>query len=80
VTDFPSYSYWFERFMRGVHKHMGEAVRLDFALSIRVLHKMLGHLDHKWNEARLAVKRKEVVEIVWRRSGQNGYCGIYDLL
>jgi hypothetical protein len=63
VTDCPSYSYWFERFMRGVHKRMGEEVRSDFALSIRVLHKMLGHLDHEWNESRLAVKRKEVVEI-----------------
>jgi hypothetical protein len=63
VTDCPSYSYWFERFMRGVHKRMGKEVQLDFALSIRVLHKMLGHLDHDWNEARLAVKRKEVVEI-----------------
>jgi hypothetical protein len=40
VTDCPSYSYWFERFMRGVHKRMGEDVRSDFALSIRVLHKV----------------------------------------
>ncbi len=66
--------------MRVVDKHMGEAVRMEFALSIRVLNKMLGHLDHKWNEGRLEGKRKEVVEIVWRRSGQNGYGGIYDLL
>jgi hypothetical protein len=63
VTDCPSYSYWFERFMRGVHKRMGEEVRSDFALSIRVLHKMLGHLDKEWNDARTMDARKAVVEI-----------------
>jgi hypothetical protein len=63
VTDCPSYSYWFERFMRGVHKRMGEEVRSDFALSVRVVHKMLGHLDGEWDGARTMVKRKEIVEI-----------------
>jgi hypothetical protein len=63
VTDCPSYSYWFERFMRGVHKRMGEEVPSDFALSIRVLHKILGHLNNEWNGARTMEKRKQIVEI-----------------
>jgi hypothetical protein len=63
VTDCPSYSYWFERFMRGVHKHMGEEVHSDFALSIRVLHKVLGHLDQEWSTANNMEKCKDVVEI-----------------
>jgi hypothetical protein len=42
---------------------MGEEVRSDFALSIWVLHKILGHLDNEWEAARTAAKRKEVVEI-----------------
>jgi hypothetical protein len=63
VTNCPSYSYWFERFMRGLHKRMGEEVRSDYALSIRVLHKILGHLDKDWSEARTMESRREVVEI-----------------
>jgi hypothetical protein len=63
VTNCLSYSYWFERFMRGVYKRMGEMVHSDFALSIQVVHKMLGHLDDEWNKARTLVKRKEIVEI-----------------
>jgi hypothetical protein len=65
VTNCPSYSYWFERFMRGVHKRMGEEVRSDYALSIKVLHKILGNLDDRWREATTAPRRKEVVEIAF---------------
>jgi hypothetical protein len=49
--------------MRGVHKRMGEEVRSNFALSIKVLHKILGHLDSKWHNARTMEARKEVTEI-----------------
>jgi hypothetical protein len=63
VTECPSYGYWFERFMRGAHKRMGEEVRSDFALSIRVLHKILGHLEKEWNKARTMEMRREVVEM-----------------
>jgi hypothetical protein len=51
VTNCPSYSYWFERFMQGVHKCMGEKVRLDYALSVQVLHKILGNLNQDWRTA-----------------------------
>jgi hypothetical protein len=30
VTNCPSYSYWFKRYMHGVHKHMGEEVQSDY--------------------------------------------------
>jgi hypothetical protein len=63
VTGCQSYGYWFERFMRGVHKQMREEVRLDYALSVAVLHKMLGQLDREWRDARTMETRKEVVEI-----------------
>jgi hypothetical protein len=39
VTNCPWYSYWFEHFMCGVHKQMGEEVRLDYALSVKVLQR-----------------------------------------
>ena len=49
--------------MRGVHKRMGEEVHSNFALSIRVLHKILGHLDSEWIGGRTMEKRKQIVEI-----------------
>ena len=42
---------------------MGEEVWSDFALSIMVLHKILGHLDREWGEARTNEARKGVAEI-----------------
>jgi hypothetical protein len=66
VANCPTYSYWFERFMRGVHKCMGkEEVQSDYALSVKVLHKILGNLDHTWGAATMIVKRKEIVEIAF---------------
>jgi hypothetical protein len=63
VTTCPSYGYWFKRFMCGIHKRMGKEVRSDFALSVRVLHRMLGQLDKQRGEARTSEKRQSVVEI-----------------
>jgi hypothetical protein len=49
--------------MRGAHKRMGEELRSDFALSIVVLHKILGHLDKEWSEARTSDCIQAFVEI-----------------
>jgi hypothetical protein len=42
---------------------MGEEVRSDFALFIRIFHKILGHLEREWNEARTMEMCREVVEM-----------------
>jgi hypothetical protein len=44
---------------------MGEEVRSDYALSIKVLHKILGNLDVRWREATTAPRKKEIVEIAF---------------
>jgi hypothetical protein len=62
-TRCPTYGYWFERLMKGMHKRMGEEVRSDYAISIRVLHKSLGHLNDEYERATTSGQRKEVVEI-----------------
>jgi hypothetical protein len=49
--------------MCGVHKRMGEEVRSDFALSIKVLHRILGHLDKEWHDARTVAVHQVVVEM-----------------
>lgn len=65
VTNCPSYSYWFECFMQGVHKRMGKELQLDYALSITILQKILGSLNHRWGEVTAQAKCKEVVEIAF---------------
>ena len=65
VTDCPTYGFWFSRFMRGVHKRMGEEVRSDYALSIQVFHMILGNLNTRWLEASAIPRRKEIVEIAF---------------
>ena len=39
VTSCPSYSLWFERFIVGMHKRMGDVVHQDKAVTLEVLHK-----------------------------------------
>jgi hypothetical protein len=63
ATTCPSYGYWLERFMRGVHKWMGKEVRSDFALLINVLHRILGHLDQEWCGATTIESRKLIIKI-----------------
>jgi hypothetical protein len=61
VTTCPLYGYWFDRFMEGVHKQMGKEVQLDYALSIGVLHQILGHLDKEWDGVRTIETRNKLV-------------------
>jgi hypothetical protein len=42
---------------------MGEEVRSDFALSIKVLHRILGHLEKEWRKAPTSATRQAVVEM-----------------
>jgi len=49
VTKCPTYGLWFEKFMKGCHKHMGEIVRPDRALSTKILLEILSLLNLEWN-------------------------------
>lgn len=41
VTSCPSYSLWFERFIVGMHKMMGNEVHQDKAVTLEVIHKLI---------------------------------------
>ena len=41
LTDSPTYSLWFERFIRGMHNRMGDDIRPDEGVDIDLLHGML---------------------------------------
>jgi hypothetical protein len=49
-THRPTYGYWFERFILGCHKRMGDMVVSDCALSIRIFKKLLADLKKEWEE------------------------------
>jgi len=51
VTKCPTYSDFFERFNKGLHKRMGDIVRLDRALSHPILKEIVLAVDEDWERA-----------------------------
>ena len=49
VTKCPTYGVWYERFMRGMHKRMGEIVKPDRALSLDILLEIMNILENAWS-------------------------------
>ena len=45
ATSCPTYGLWFERFMFGMHKRMGDEVHQDQAITLAVMHKFVEGLD-----------------------------------
>jgi hypothetical protein len=48
VTTCPTYGEFFERFVKGLHKRMGEIVKPDRALSLEVLKEIMAKLEEEW--------------------------------
>lgn len=51
VTTCPTYGDFFERFVRGMHKRMGDIVRPDRALSLLLTLELIKEVDHDWMQA-----------------------------
>jgi len=51
VTDSPTYGIWFQRFMLGCHKRMGEKVKQDMGVSIGVMHCLMDIFEKDFVEA-----------------------------
>jgi hypothetical protein len=52
VTKCPTYSDFFERFNKALHKRMGDIVRPDRAISLEILLEILKQVEDDWQEAR----------------------------
>jgi hypothetical protein len=48
VTKHLTYVEFFERFVKGMHRRMGEIVKPDWALSIAVMKETCSHLEEEW--------------------------------
>jgi hypothetical protein len=56
LTKCPTYGEFFERFMRGMHKRMGEISRPDRALPLDVLLEMCKVLEREWEEKDMQIR------------------------
>lgn len=52
VTECPTFGDWYERFVRGCHKRMGDIVKPDRALSLPILAKMMMLVEFDWERSR----------------------------
>ena len=58
VTSCPTYGLWFERFVFGMHKRMGDEVYQDQAITLAVIHKLIEGLDIDFNQSK-SIEEKE---------------------
>ena len=48
VISCPTYTLWFERFMSGMHKRMGDAVKQDNAITLDAIHRLVECLEAEY--------------------------------
>lgn len=63
LTDCPTYSLWFERFMRGMHSRMGDDHRPDLAISKEVMHEIMNLLNEDYLEASYESRKRYVARM-----------------
>jgi hypothetical protein len=70
ISKVPTHSFWFSRFMAGIHKRVGEIRRQDEALSIDVLMALNAALESRWlHSADLDVRRRVAEMGTWFNCG-----------
>ena len=63
VTSCPSYSLWFERFIVGMHKRMGDEVDQDKAVTLEVVHKLIEGLEVEYARASGDQLKESIVDM-----------------
>ena len=63
VTSCPSYSLWFERFMVGMHKRMGDEVHQDKAITLDVVHRLVEGLEQEYLNSSNDIDKERVVDM-----------------
>ena len=63
ASNCPTYTIWYERFMKGLHSRMGDDVRPDLAISVELLLEMLMLLKVKYLESDNLEERLNVAEL-----------------
>jgi hypothetical protein len=70
VSSVVTHSFWFSRFMSGLHNHVGEVRKQDEPVTIEVLREVGKILEGEWRQASdTAVKRRVAEMGVWFVAG-----------
>jgi hypothetical protein len=73
ISDVVTHSFWFTRFMEGLHKRVGEVRCQDEPISIEVLHAVEKILEREWAATQAAASRLRVAQMgAWFIAG---FCG-----
>jgi hypothetical protein len=59
-TSCPTYGYWFERFILGCHKRMGDIVVSDYALSKEIYLELMTQLEEDWQDGYTDAERDKI--------------------
>ncbi len=62
VMECPTYSGWFEKCMKGMHKRLGDEAHPDRALSLEILLEIMKLVEHDWNVCSPRKKLKLALE------------------
>jgi hypothetical protein len=70
ISKVATHSFWFSRFMSGLHKRVGELRKQDEPLSIDVVHAAARILEVEWARAKTKHQKKRIAEMgVWFVAG-----------
>jgi hypothetical protein len=63
TTNCPSNGFWFDRFMVGYYKRVGQLLVQDLAISIEVLLAVQQYLEEQWSLAQTGTEKRSVSEM-----------------
>jgi hypothetical protein len=63
ISGVVTHSFWFTRFMEGLHKRVGEVRHQDEPITIEVLHELDRILEAEWQQAKLPSQKQQVAEM-----------------
>jgi hypothetical protein len=63
ISGVVTHSFWFTRFMEGLHKQVGEVRHQDKPITIEVLHELDRILEAEWQQAKLPSQKRQVAEM-----------------
>eukprot|EP00978_Attheya_sp_CCMP212_P029405 scaffold104358_cov48-Attheya_sp.AAC.1 len=63
ISKVATHSFWFSRFMSGLHKRVGELRKQDEPLSIDVVHAAAHILEVEWTRAKTKDQKKRIEEM-----------------
>jgi hypothetical protein len=70
ILSVVTHTFWFDRFMTGLHRRVGEIKKQDWPIPIDALHAVDKILEEEWSRATTLTGQKRIAEMgVWYTSG-----------